>query len=360
MKILIITAHPFLPQLKGGAQQSANALIKALVKRHHRAVILCGLMQGGPIGLIGRLKLKLKRVFSNSKVAKDTVCGYAAYRAWFPWEAVEEVVKKERPDVILVLAGQPVKMGLMAKQTGIPVIMMLQNVEFDDHGGEFSELGSVPCVANSSFTANRYKKEYGVNSLVIHPIIYPERYRIDTTREKVVFINPNPSKGLEVAIEVAKGNPDIPFLFIEAWRLTNDELGALEQRIANLKNVTFQRAVPDIREVYKYAKILLAPSKWEEAYGRVATEAQISGIPVVASNIGGLPEAVGDGGILLDPEGDIKDWIKAVRELWMDENLYCRMVKASRAHADRPEVDVESQISAWENFIKDVGTKSNV
>ena len=47
-------------------------------------------------------------------------------------------------------------------------------------------------------------------------------------------------------------------------------------------------------------KILLAPSKWEEAWGRVASEAHCSGIPVVGSRRGGLPEAIGEGGIVLD------------------------------------------------------------
>ena len=37
----------------------------------------------------------------------------------------------------------------------------------------------------------------------------------------------------------------------------------------------------DMRSVYAKCRILLAPSVWEEAYGRVVTEAQISGIPVV-------------------------------------------------------------------------------
>src|SRR3546814_9881685 len=43
----------------------------------------------------------------------------------------------------------------------------------------------------------------------------------------------------------------------------------------------------DMREVYRRTHTLLVPSQWEEAWGRVATEAQFSGIPVLASDRGG-------------------------------------------------------------------------
>ena len=54
----------------------------------------------------------------------------------------------------------------------------------------------------------------------------------------------------------------------------------------------------DMRSVYRDTKVLLVPSQWLETWGRVATEAQFSGIPVLASRSGALPEAVGPGGIL--------------------------------------------------------------
>lgn len=48
------------------------------------------------------------------------------------------------------------------------------------------------------------------------------------------------------------------------------------------------------------------PDKWEGAFGRVAAEARVSGIPVAASQLGAMPEAVGSGSVLLErdaPEG---------------------------------------------------------
>lgn len=51
------------------------------------------------------------------------------------------------------------------------------------------------------------------------------------------------------------------------------------------------KAVADMEPVYDEMSVLVVPSLWQEAWGLVATEAQIRGIPVIAADIGGLPEA---------------------------------------------------------------------
>ena len=80
---------------------------------------------------------------------------------------------------------------------------------------------------------------------------------------------------------------------------------------------------------YAEARILLVPSVWEEAWGRVVTEAQVNGIPVLASAIGGLPESVGPGGILVPPGSDIEVWNAHLRELWSSDATYTRTISGS-------------------------------
>ena len=58
-------------------------------------------------------------------------------------------------------------------------------------------------------------------------------------------------------------------------------------------------ASADMRSVYARSRLVLVPSQCDEAWGRIVTEAQISGVPALASDAGGLPEAVGPGGILM-------------------------------------------------------------
>jgi glycosyltransferase involved in cell wall biosynthesis len=47
--------------------------------------------------------------------------------------------------------------------------------------------------------------------------------------------------------------------------------------------------------------VLAVPSRYE-AFGRVAAEAMMSGVPVIASAVDGLPEVLGDTGVLVAPE----------------------------------------------------------
>jgi glycosyltransferase involved in cell wall biosynthesis len=102
-----------------------------------------------------------------------------------------------------------------------------------------------------------------------------------------------------------------------------------------------------MRKIYGKCKILLVPSLWNEGYGRVAHEAQISGIPVIASTRGGLPEAVGPGGLLLDPESPIENWVNALRSLWQNDDAYAKMSAVAKAYAERPEASFESHMNAW-------------
>lgn len=345
--ILLATGQLFTPQMMGGLQESGNALAQQLKERGHSVSLLASLSDKGFIGLRGRLIMKL----FNQRAAKDNVLGYPIWRAWFPWESLEWLVKRIKPDVIIVLARQPVRIAQAANKLGIPVVMMLQDVEFNDHGGSFAELGNVKSVANSQFTADRYEQAFGIKPVVVHPIIYEDKYKTESTRENVTFINPHKLKGLDIALAVAKALPEIPFSFIETWPLTDEERKLLKISLEQLPNVQFFLPVANMQNVYKKCRILIVPSRWEEAYGRVASEAQFSGIPVVASNRGGLPEAVGKGGILLDPDVSIEQWIAAVKQLWNDKNYYLELSNQAYTHAKRPELNIEHQINVWESVI---------
>ena len=165
------------------------------------------------------------------------------------------------------------------------MVIYLRNVEFHELAGDLRELDSALYIANSEFTARTYKEKFGIDSTVIPPTIDPVLYGTPTTGEYVTFINPYNEKGFELAVQIAGQCPDIPFLFVESWKLADDHRASIEKTIAPLKNIKLENRTSDMKTVYGRTKILLAPSKWEEAWGRVASEAHCSGIPVVGSAV---------------------------------------------------------------------------
>lgn len=340
MKILLATAHPYIPQITGGAQSSMHDLAGELIKRGHEVSVLSGLTGKGWLGFKSRVALRLLR--QNYVVDHDL--GYPVYRAWFAWEAVDKVVKFINADLVVLQSGFPVRIARALEEVNTRVFIYLRNVEIDDLGGNLTELKNVSYVANSIFTAGRFREIFGIRANVVYPLIRREKYETYTTRENVTFINPHPLKGLDLALDIAERCSEIPFVFVEAWGLASEDKERLLKRLARLPNVTLRPPTRNMKSVYGKARIVLAPSQWEEAFGRVAVEPQFSGIPVVASARGGLPEAVGPGGILMDPSADADAWAEAVRRLWHDEAIYAKKSQAACTYSMRPEMNPSYQI----------------
>lgn len=348
MKILFATGNPYMPEAFGGMQTSADELCRALMRRGHQVSILSRFRRKGLFGLfMAAQKLALAR-----KVSRDTQYGYPVWRSWYPWEQMGYILQKERFDLVVVMAVEPVRMAEAAEAANVPVVMLLQDVAFDQHGGDIAGIARYPCITNSAFTAKSYLNAYGIRSTVILPFVSRELYKTDPVRKNVTFINPIEEKGLEISLEVARCCPDIPFSFVESWPLSDEYRNRLRERIGKLPNVSLTPPQRDMRSIYKQCKILLAPSVCQEGFGRVVSEAQISGIPVIASRRGGLPEAVGDGGILVDPEGEAQEWVDAIRMLWDDHREYDRYASLAVSYSKRPEMRFENQVDAYESVFK--------
>ncbi|HMM96587.1 D-inositol-3-phosphate glycosyltransferase [Phycicoccus sp.] len=96
------------------------------------------------------------------------------------------------------------------------------------------------------------------------------------------------------------------------------------------------RVVPPVdRETlaqwYRAADVVAVPSH-SESFGLVAVEAQACGTPVVAANVGGLPTAVGDGGLLVDGH-DTADWATALGRVALDRELRTSLSRRAVEHA---------------------------
>jgi len=103
----------------------------------------------------------------------------------------------------------------------------------------------------------------------------------------VTIISPSAPKGLCIFLAVAAALPDVKFLAVATkW---TDQL--VQATLMNVDNVTVVPADPNVDNIFKQTRVLLAPSIWAEAFGLVAMEALQRGIPCISSAHGGLPEA---------------------------------------------------------------------
>ena len=86
-----------------------------------------------------------------------------------------------------------------------------------------------------------------------------------------------------------------------------------------------------LRRLYHAADILVYPS-WYEGMGIPPLEAMASGVPVIASNRGALPETVGEAGILVDP-GAPELWADAIQRVLGDTTLQADLKTLGLARA---------------------------
>lgn len=91
----------------------------------------------------------------------------------------------------------------------------------------------------------------------------------------------------------------------------------------------------DTWRCYNAMSMLAFPTMMQEAFGQVSIEAQASGIPVLGSRIGGVPEGMdhGKSGLLL-PVGDVDAWRDGILALCNDADRQ-RMGTAARMFVER-------------------------
>ncbi|WP_457651347.1 N-acetyl-alpha-D-glucosaminyl L-malate synthase BshA [Rhodocaloribacter sp.] len=107
----------------------------------------------------------------------------------------------------------------------------------------------------------------------------------------------------------------------------------LARKLGVHEDVRFLGKQEPVEEILSIADVFLMPSG-SETFGLAALEAMACEVPVVASDIGGLPELVVEGETgFLCPLGDVDAFIRRTAEILSDEALHARMAAAARARA---------------------------
>ncbi|KAK5106310.1 hypothetical protein LTS08_000428 [Lithohypha guttulata] len=220
----------------------------------------------------------------------------------------------------------------------------------------FKELDGLIAVSKA---VQRYAKDHcGLHAEMIpnHAWSYKDketsdwpRYRSNFAKQNVVMINPAWVKGYDIFLAMARDNaqrkvennwdalldrPVYNFIAYLGW-------GSSPKMVQDLKaaGVKVEESVTDMEPVFDNMSVLIMPSLWQEAWGLSATEAQLRGIPVIASNVGGLQEAKryvtpfinvntvsgqerNEKGEYVIPVQDVKPWMKELDSLLTDKDRY--------------------------------------
>ncbi len=231
------------------------------------------------------------------------------------------------------------------------------------HGGELNFLNKLPDPIKRIFIALMKKADMiTVNSSYTKNLV--ESYGLDIPVEIVPFSNPHADsvmypykeKSKKIILFVgrlieAKGLDDL----VRAYRIVREKFREVELRIVGdgpmgerIEKMAKEFELPvtltgfksgkALEEEYKNASVFVLPSKPDkigqtETLGVVTIEALSYGVPVVASNIGGIPDVIKDGktGLLFEP-GNYKELAEKILTLLESSYLAKNLVSTGQRH----------------------------
>jgi len=124
-------------------------------------------------------------------------------------------------------------------------------------------------------------------------------------------------------------------------------------------DVRFLGKQEPVEEILAIADVFVMPSG-SETFGLAALEAMACGVPVVASNIGGLPELVVDGETgYLCPLGDVDAFAERAARLLGSEEHQSEMAAAARRRAVEV-FDIDKVVPRYEDYYERVRERSLV
>lgn len=318
----------------GGASRSIQTLFRALVAQGHKCVT----------------------VAPATKESHITVDGVLCIRTVHPRQWVDNIINADHPSLVLTqLIGD---YWVINKATRYLVPVILRVPSFGEYmcgaSGQFiyctrfclhKELcphrvnrSDVFKKASAIITSSRYaaravKQFYGRNALVIYPPVDPEAHLVEKTGDRVTLVRGHVAKGVKTFYNVVKGCPEFKYMIVH--NMVTPPPWAKE------RDIKYMPPTGDMKTVWRETRVLLAPSRGSESFGRVCVEAGLNGIPVVAARHTGLIESAGLEATVPITPGNPKVWREEVRRLMTDQAYYAERSRKAKEHASQFSIAAE-------------------
>jgi len=173
---------------------------------------------------------------------------------------------------------------------------------------------------------------------------------IDRNKSQMLAI-----KACEELRKIGIDNVHLHFFGKTSDKSYENELHAYIEKSSSQNNITFHGEVFESKKIYDLTDIVLVTSI-DETFSLVALEAFVNYIPVVASNVGGIPEVVEDSNSgLLFQSGDYIELSKKIEMLVLDDALRMQITKNAYERAKKYfsiDVAVDKVSSILDGYIK--------
>ena len=366
MRILLAQNSLYYPA-HGGGDKSNRLLMEALAARGHECRVVARISVFGAAEqekFVAELRLRGQHfdpphdgvVRFDRKGVDVRVVTNTKLRPYFT-EQFEEF----RPDVTLASTDDPAQLLLDVALRGRVIYLARATlaVPFGPDSAFPSQaktdrLRRVERVVGvSQYVADYFRRYAGIDAVhvpisLLEPEDWPDLGRFDN--EFVTMGNPCAVKGIDIFLGLADAFPHIAFAAVPTWGTNERDRAALAART----NVRVLDPVDCMDDLLRRTRVLLVPSLWAEARSRIVLEAMLRGVPVIAADIGGIPEAKMGVPYLLPvnpivkyrpavdeqmvpvaevPPQDLAPWRDALHRLLTDRNHYADIARASRTAA---------------------------
>ena len=307
MKIVLVQNAQYVPTL-GGANKANKIILECLAERGHECHAVAtatGVMAPGTCSTyMARLEARgigTVRMDEGSVQFRYRDVSVIAAESSSLRTKVLESLRSIKPDVVLVSSEDAFYILLQtALEEGVGSVIYFAHTTamlpfgpaaFARSSRGVSLLRKVDAIITISAHVRDYILSWGsCNAVKITAPLFgagPFPHWGHFGSGQVLMINPCAFKGITIFLDLVRAFPEISFAAVPTWGTNQAEWALLRSN----PNLIMLEPVEGIDELLKHTKILLVPSLWDEGFGLIVVEAMLRGIPVMASAVGGLPEA---------------------------------------------------------------------